>query len=468
MILGWTAMASAQVGNGIPHVDTLTIAERISVRTNAVGWTLLTPNIGAEFQLRPETWSRWTVGLNLRWRPKGSNTFVHGFTYDTYGIRAEVRNYWRPREMSDPVNALLPKHHNFIDKLMSLRTDVRHHPKTVYYRGFYADYNHFTFMPDNDGRQGKMISAGVLWGFQRPMYVYANGNSIDLDIGIAAGVGVTQYDKFKHSRTANKYYVTEHKDWQVVKHPVVSDVHVGFVYRFGHHPLPERYQWRYEVDLAYQAAVDSLNRLRQRQKIEKAFNDSLTNAMFDYFEATYDSILLAKQTEKDSLNFLKVSGLGAKLQHKAEEAFLAKQTLRKHKYQLRHMKWRLKVRKRHYHHAEHREELHQIAALKAAQRRQKKAEEQRRKLAEMSAKRIETENRLRAAEEARANKKKAQEERYRQRIAEKSLHYEQEKAKADSALRVVDEEIRKVKLENERVKVQQKRIKKIRENRQIR
>lgn len=33
-------------------VDTLTFAERISLRTNAVDWTLLTPNLGVEFDVK--------------------------------------------------------------------------------------------------------------------------------------------------------------------------------------------------------------------------------------------------------------------------------------------------------------------------------------------------------------------------------------------------------------------------------
>lgn len=69
-------ISSAQENtNGSPHVDTLSVAERLSIRTNMVDWTLLVPNIGVEFDIKNENWNRWTVGLNLRNNWQTSHTF---------------------------------------------------------------------------------------------------------------------------------------------------------------------------------------------------------------------------------------------------------------------------------------------------------------------------------------------------------------------------------------------------------
>ena len=40
-------IGKAQIFESRTGVDTLTFAERISLRTNAVDWTLLTPNLGS-------------------------------------------------------------------------------------------------------------------------------------------------------------------------------------------------------------------------------------------------------------------------------------------------------------------------------------------------------------------------------------------------------------------------------------
>lgn len=45
-------IGNAQIFESRTGVDTLTFAERISLRTNAVDWTLLTPNLGVEFDVK--------------------------------------------------------------------------------------------------------------------------------------------------------------------------------------------------------------------------------------------------------------------------------------------------------------------------------------------------------------------------------------------------------------------------------
>ena len=44
-------LAQAQVVDRKPQTDTLSVADRLSVRTNAADWLLLLPNIGVELDL---------------------------------------------------------------------------------------------------------------------------------------------------------------------------------------------------------------------------------------------------------------------------------------------------------------------------------------------------------------------------------------------------------------------------------
>lgn len=61
-ILFCPIVVMAQVIETRPYVDTLSTSERISLRTNAVDWLLLVPNIGVEYDVRNLNWNRWTVG----------------------------------------------------------------------------------------------------------------------------------------------------------------------------------------------------------------------------------------------------------------------------------------------------------------------------------------------------------------------------------------------------------------------
>lgn len=68
-------IGKAQIFESKTGVDTLTFAERISLRTNAVDWTLLTPNLGVEFDVKSTNWNRWAVGLTLKTKWNTPATF---------------------------------------------------------------------------------------------------------------------------------------------------------------------------------------------------------------------------------------------------------------------------------------------------------------------------------------------------------------------------------------------------------
>lgn len=307
--LEYITFVCAQGINNSAHVDTLSIRDRIALRTNAIDWLFLTPNIGIEFSLGNTNWNRWTVGFNLKDKPKTSHTFTPGIVYNLMDLRTEIRNYWRTRDMSDPDNRQIPVHRNFVQKLFSQRRFHASHPKTVYFRGFYTAYTKYSILLGHEGKQGSAIQAGILYGIERPLFIYTNGNSIDMELGISIGACYTQYHKYLHENEDDCYPVTATETWHLVKHPVISDLHAGLVYRFGKYPLQKRYQWRYNTDIQYQAAMDSINLLRYKKRFEKNYMDSIYNAVFNDFEHIYDSICKIKpsinSTESDKKLTLK-------------------------------------------------------------------------------------------------------------------------------------------------------------------
>lgn len=90
----------------------------------------------------------------------------------------------------------------------------------------------------------------------KPLYVFKNGNSLDFDLGVSAGLAFASYDKYRHDRESDCYPVTKRSQSGV--HPVVSDLHVGFVYRLGSYPVTKKYRWRYDCDQVYRDRIDSI------------------------------------------------------------------------------------------------------------------------------------------------------------------------------------------------------------------
>lgn len=321
----------AQVMERKTGVDTLSAAERLSVRTNAADWLMLLPNIGVEYDIRNTNWNRWSVGLNLRSNWQSSHTYRPGIVYNLTGIRAEVRNYRRTRQMNysklpvlnekgdtiglaTETNGLDP-HTNFIGKIFSVRRKKIKYPLNTYYRGLYLSYNDFSLKFASEGKQGSALGIGMTYGFIRPLHEYPNGNSLDFELGISGGIAYTKYDTYRHNRESDCYSVVESKDWHIIPHPVISEIKVGFVYRFGNYPITKKYRWRVDVDTAYQSRVrdkelkkyaDRINKENDRKKSaeRKVFvKDSIQKAKIKQHKA--DSI--RRIFEKDSIQKAKIA-----------------------------------------------------------------------------------------------------------------------------------------------------------------
>lgn len=278
-------MVRAQVMDTGHQVDTLSTAERLSVRSNAVDWLLLVPNIGIEYDIFPTNHNRWSVGLNLRYNWQSSHTYKPGLVYNVAEARLEVRNYYRIRVFSSP--SVEPKKHIW-ERVLSPRRAESKHPTTTYYRGAFVAYNNYSLKLGSEGKQGNAIIGGVMWGMIKPMYQFSNGNSLDLEFAASAGVAYAKYDTYTHDRMDDCYPITATGKTTIM--PVINELRVGFVYRFGSYPITKKYRWRYDVDLDYQDRVDSIIRAERNAAAAQHLSDSIYGTISKVFWDRYDQL----------------------------------------------------------------------------------------------------------------------------------------------------------------------------------
>lgn len=293
-------ISRAQIFESKTGVDTLTFAERISLRTNAVDWTLLTPNLGVEFDVKSTNWNRWAVGFTLKTKWNTPATFKNRVFYNITEVRADFRNYWRTRQINNKV----PAHTGFIDRLFSCRRRVVKHPKTTYYRGAYMSFSDFSIKFGREGHQGKALSAGITYGIIKPLYAFRTGNTLDLDLGFDAGFVAVNSEKFTYNRADNCYTRTKQGSWKVVPFPMPTAARVGFVYRFGSYPITKKYRWRYDADAQYQYRIDSIANQRVVDAINKHNRDSVESVIYKEFWQVYDSVAVVNSAKADSMRIV--------------------------------------------------------------------------------------------------------------------------------------------------------------------
>ena len=320
-------IGKAQIFESKTGVDTLTFAERISLRTNAVDWTLLTPNLGVEFDVKSTNWNRWAVGLTLKTKWNTPATFKNRVFYNITEVRADFRNYWRTRQINNKV----PAHTGFIDRLFSCRRRVVKHPKTTYYRGAYMSFSDFSIKFGREGHQGKALSAGITYGIIKPLYAFRTGNTLDLDLGFDAGFVAVNSEKFVFNRADNCYTRTTQGSWKVVPFPMPTAARVGFVYRFGSYPITKKYRWRYDADAQYQYRVDSIANQRVVDAINQHNRDSVESVIYKEFWQVYDSVAVVNSAKADSMRIVNAKLKAEADRLKAVEAQKEKERLKAEK-----------------------------------------------------------------------------------------------------------------------------------------
>ena len=293
--------SNAQIIDTGHHTDTLSILDRVSIRTNMLDWTCLTPNIGLEFDVQRCNWGHWAVTLDFRTNWESKTPFKSGTVYNILNVRGGIKYYYRMRKTGRKYQSYETQANSndngkkgkktrlkamyrgeypqiqdgFLDRLLTCRTDEPRHPEIAFYRGVYASATKFSVKLGKEGRQGRAVVAGLTWGFVKPLYEYRNGNSIDFEAGISAGLSYTKYYTYVLDRESNCYENKEFNNWALRMIPVISDLRLGFVYRIGDYPSTKKYRWRYDCDLDYQSRYnDKLTLYKQRMdSLSRSRND---------------------------------------------------------------------------------------------------------------------------------------------------------------------------------------------------
>lgn len=222
-----------------------TFKERLALKTNAVDWLLMTPNVGIEFDLNPSEQNKYTLSLSgkYNWDTSASSTYTPYMVYNISEVRLEARRYYRTQQIQvagakdnkqSPIGHAAEKGLEGIQHLFAVKS--KGFPKfwRAYYAGIFVNSLKYTYKYSRYGYQGEGFGAGVSWGMGMPLYQLSNGSAIDLEIGASIGAAHIKYDKFIRNREADAYEVVDSKasHWTMLA-PGVSELRVAFVYRFA-------------------------------------------------------------------------------------------------------------------------------------------------------------------------------------------------------------------------------------------
>lgn len=286
-------------------IDTLNVKERFAFRTNGVEWLMLVPNLAVEFDLGKTNYNHYTIGLSGRYNWHTNPKLKSYNVFNVAEGRIEVRNYWHTRT----------KNGGYSNIFEYMTSRERHNPRywRAYYLGGYAAAGTFSFKFAKEGYQGREANAGVTFGGIIPMYTYKK-SFLDLELGASIGALYYDYDKYRLDRESNCYVRTSSKKGFLM-YPVVTDLRVAMVYRYGH-SVKNKYKFdqvkqlaRVEAKTIYnkhrQEQRDSVNAAREKErkiklaaKAEKATADSIAKATAKAEKAAKDS--LAREQAKSA------------------------------------------------------------------------------------------------------------------------------------------------------------------------
>ena len=252
----------------VEKLDTLKFKERISLRVNAIDWMLVVPSVNVEVDLLPYNWSKWTIGFSGKFNGFGKGTFNPYYVYDVSEAKLEVRHYWHTAPIGVPTRKPMESTWGKMRRFLS-RQKEKPRFRRAYYVGAYAAYTHFSIKLGSEGKQGNLLHGGFSFGYQLPLYGYTSGNHIDLELGLSAGAGMVNYDKYTYDSENDCYQFAGTQGNKIV--PVLSELRFAFVYRFGRSSL-DRYKDRYRVDNEGEGSYGERYRNYQLQKSTDALN----------------------------------------------------------------------------------------------------------------------------------------------------------------------------------------------------
>lgn len=274
----------------VPHrhlydnkLDTLTMSERISFRTNMIDWFALTPNLGLEFTLGNMNWSHWTMGISGRWNPSTQTLGTSYNVYDLTDVRLDLRYYQHGRSS-----------------------------RRSFFLGVYGTYGSHDVKLSTNGFKGTHAATGLSVGTIAPLYSYRNGSSLDLEIALSAGVMFAKHEEY--TRENDKYLTAKPPEnfklsFDMLPYIAANDVlRVSLVYHFGP-SVANRYKHRIAIDERYRLHLNEMqirrDSTRQADAELKAIRrDSLDKADYEKrFEK--QRLELEKKFINDSLQHVK-------------------------------------------------------------------------------------------------------------------------------------------------------------------
>jgi hypothetical protein len=242
------------------QVDTLTLGERFSLKTSALDWALLLPNLGVEFTLGNRNWSRWTLGVYGRLKPSTHTLQTSYHVYDLTDVRLELRRYRHGKGL--------------------LRS---------WFAGAYGAVGTHNLKWNATGYEGSHMAVGLTAGTLAPLYSFRGGSSLDLELSVSAGVLLARHDEYEKSGEA--YVVTKPREsyrltWDALPYLLAHDVvKVSFVWHFGP-SVANRYKPRVAIDEQYRLHLNEMAIRRDstreaRRQYKEARRDSLDKADYE-------------------------------------------------------------------------------------------------------------------------------------------------------------------------------------------
>ncbi len=253
-------------------LDTLTLGERFSLRTNVVDWIAQTPNLGVELTLGNMNWNRWTLGVSGRWNPSTKPLGTSYNAYDLTDVRLDIRHYMHGRGS-----------------------------RRSFFLGVYGTYGSHNVKLSATGFKGTHAAAGISVGTIAPLYSYRNGASLDLEVALSGGVMFAKHDEYRRENDSYVTVTTGEKfkmSFDLLPYIAANDVlRVSLVYHFGP-SVANRYKRRIAIDERYRL---HLNEMQIRRDSTRQANAELKAIRRD----SLDKVDYEKRFEKQRLELEK-------------------------------------------------------------------------------------------------------------------------------------------------------------------
>lgn len=251
------------INPGIPYAaelqeDTLSFFKRFSFHANAMDWLLATTNIGMELDFTGTPRSHYSLFVDGKYNWNTRHSTSARIVYNIGAVRVEARKYWRTggkweghrfrpfssipanderhevTEVGRDTTVSWPRWAVAMFRRNVISGRTFKHPRSyrAYYAGIYAGYEKFTYSFGRKGFQGDSYNFGLSGGWSVPLYYFRYGHSLDLDLGLAVGAKMLEYDKFRYEEETGCYVYETTEARHFLPYPMLQELRLGLVFRF--------------------------------------------------------------------------------------------------------------------------------------------------------------------------------------------------------------------------------------------